>query len=250
MKRPWPLIALLLVLATIFGGYFAMRQHPSPVSGPELEAAAREVDEELARYPIFAIAKENNPTLFEKARSEIAMLLAQSHGRPDAAAEAHLQEIGKRLAGDIVTTASHGSDASVLDWLRKEVTLLTGLAGEDKGQCAKRSLGIPFNASEMSRQSQDVNIEVMKAVAAAYREGKANPVPVPPDDEARSLIAGATKGPASPFSDEELQRFSQLAAQPSDIVCNLTLKFYRNALSMPPADAAKIARYLFAAPHG
>jgi hypothetical protein len=210
---------------------------------------AREIDEGLARYPLIEVAKESDPELFKKSRDELIALTIQSGGKRDAATEARAQEIGRRLTADIIVTSAHADDERVLDWLRREVALLTGLAAENKEQCAKRSLGVPFNAVDMTAHSQEANIAVMQAIASAYREGKVHPAPIPPENEARRLILSATKGPQTAFSEDEFTQFGKLASQPPNIVCALTLKLYMNVLYMPHPEAAKIARFIHAAPH-
>lgn len=200
--------------------------------------ARREVDRFLENERLFSVILADNPQLRDPMRTAVLKALV-SGDRKQAVAS------GTTLLGPILPKyLAKGSDVSVIRFTRQMVTTLQSMAAHDPGRCY--AYLHPKVAGPTVLRNDEGQAELMDAMRDLVES--VHPNPGQPDNEsADTLMQTLASHLASRYGDDLLLlQNSEAPGVDRAKVCEVTIGLYAEVLALPPSDAGRLLRSMYA----
>jgi hypothetical protein len=220
---------LVTAVVLIGGGYWYYKRATSPAA----KALA-----DLRTLPMVGLVIADEPSVVDRLKEaieeEARSPTPQGPTRP-------LLIVGELRRDYIAPAMRTADDASLLTVMAARAALVQHLRATNTAACREFSLGGIQHVDKLDAQGQQLFKNVLAAMEAAYRNGRANMDRKYPMPTLQAMGAMLTE---AGFQKPDFDKLNSFATLSNDVSCDIELKLNQVPAKLPPEFRASFARYI------
>jgi hypothetical protein len=238
-RRKYLLTALVSLISV--GGYIWLSRVFVITIGSGTIASMR-VDHELENSPIIGAIRKADPMTFQKIRG--AMIKAAAQNEQPAEINTAAQPYVTMMTSRYLPFAS---DTAILDFTRIMTLEVDQIGAKDVDACiAFLSPSLTASAAATSLLTPELRQRDVAATAAVIESGSKAARPVPTRSDVSGALTRVARQMVVEFGGDDVAALAKSKTLNHRKVCTMTSALYKDALTLPIADAVPLLRFLYA----
>jgi len=229
-KRVLTIVVGLAIAVALVGGGYLLVQRFSPT-----EKALGE----LRAMPLVGLMMSDVPEAEKRLRAAIE----QEARRPSGGGPTLPLQVVGELRREFIAPALRAADnRTAVNAMAARAKLVAHLQKTNPQACREFSLGGIQNVDRLDAEGQKLFRDVLSAIEAAYRSGRAGgkPLPVPAANEVGDWLREAG------FQKSDFDKLNSFATLSNDVSCEMELKVNQAPSKMPAARQGPFSRFVLA----